>query len=159
MIQGEAIDTLPASTRLEAVGQGQPGGEMQQGAIEGSKHQATVRQLDPGVGTVPGKGRPGITQRVYVIPPGSQIGPITDAQRADLIKNSLVAGTYEQTVDRESAYELLAQRGSEAVASKPAGAGATTAPSAPNAPGAPAANEGGLMGEALLCIGRPPRPF
>ena len=95
------------------------------------------------------KGRPGITQRVYVIPPGSQIGPITDAQRADLIKNSLVAGTYEQTVDRESAYELLAQRGSEAVASKPAGAGATTAPSAPNAPGAPAANEGGLMGEAL----------
>ncbi|HRM52676.1 MAG TPA: DUF853 family protein, partial [Ottowia sp.] len=50
------------------------------------------------------KGRPSVTQRVYVIPPGSQIGPITDAQRAELIKSSLVAGTYEEAVDRESAY-------------------------------------------------------
>jgi hypothetical protein len=29
------------------------------------------------------KGRPGITERVYVLPPGSQIGPITPAQRQD----------------------------------------------------------------------------
>ena len=28
------------------------------------------------------KGRPGITERVYVLPPGSQIGPITPAQRS-----------------------------------------------------------------------------
>jgi hypothetical protein len=27
------------------------------------------------------KGRPGVTERVYVLPPGSQIGPITPAQR------------------------------------------------------------------------------
>ena len=87
------------------------------------------------------KGRPGITQRVYVIPPGSQIGPITDAQRAELIKSSLVAGTYEEAVDRESAYEILAQRGAQAV---PATAGA------PGAPGAtPAAESGGFLGEAL----------
>ena len=87
------------------------------------------------------KGRPSVTQRVYVIPPGSQIGPISDAQRAELIKSSLVAGTYEQAVDRESAYELLAQRGAQAV---PATAGA------PGAPGAtPAAESGGFLGEAL----------
>ena len=87
------------------------------------------------------KGRPGITQRVYVIPPGSQIGPITDAQRAELIKSSLVAGTYEEAVDRESAYEILALRGAQAV---PATAGA------PGAPGAtPAAESGGFLGEAL----------
>ena len=87
------------------------------------------------------KGRPSVTQRVYVIPPGSQIGPISDAQRADLIKTSLVAGTYEQAVDRESAYEILAQRGAQAV---PATAGA------PGAPGAtPAAESGGFLGEAL----------
>ena len=87
------------------------------------------------------KGRPSVTQRVYVIPPGSQIGPISDAHRADLIKTSLVAGTYEQAVDRESAYEILAQRGAQAV---PATAGA------PGAPGAtPAAESGGFLGEAL----------
>jgi hypothetical protein len=56
------------------------------------------------------KGRPGITQRVFVIPPGSQIGPITPEQRKALIKGSLVAGVYEKTEDRESAYEKLKGR-------------------------------------------------
>ena len=56
------------------------------------------------------KGRPGVTQRVYVVPPGSQIGPITPAQRQALIAQSLVAGVYEKTVDRESAHEKLKGR-------------------------------------------------
>ena len=56
------------------------------------------------------KGRPGITQRVYVLPPGSQIGPITPAQRQALRDGSLVAGVYEKTVDRDSAYEKLKGR-------------------------------------------------
>ncbi|WP_397535423.1 helicase HerA-like domain-containing protein [Roseateles sp.] len=56
------------------------------------------------------KGRPSITERVFVLPPGSQIGPITPEQRASLIKNSLVAGVYEKTVDRESAHEQLKGR-------------------------------------------------
>ncbi|MCH7342390.1 DUF853 domain-containing protein [Pelomonas sp. CA6] len=56
------------------------------------------------------KGRPSITERVYVLPPGSQIGPITPEQRQALIRNSLVAGVYEQAVDRESAYEKLTGR-------------------------------------------------
>ena len=88
------------------------------------------------------KGRPSVTERVFVLPPGSQIGPITDAQRADQIKSSLVAGTYEQMVDRESAYEKLAQRGA---AGTPGGA----AP-AGGAPGAAAPAEGGgLLGDVL----------
>ncbi len=78
------------------------------------------------------KGRPGVTERVYVLPPGSQIGPITAEQRAALIQNSLVAGVYEKVIDRESAYEKL--RG---VA--PAGAGAAPAPAPSTAPGTPAA--------------------
>ena len=53
------------------------------------------------------KGRPSITERVFVLPPGSQIGPITPAQRQQLIANSLVAGVYEKQLDRESAYEKL----------------------------------------------------
>ncbi|HLL19880.1 MAG TPA: helicase HerA-like domain-containing protein, partial [Rubrivivax sp.] len=58
------------------------------------------------------KGRPSVTQRVYVLPPGSQIGPITADQRQALIANSLVAGNYEKFVDRESAYEKLKGRAS-----------------------------------------------
>lgn len=56
------------------------------------------------------KGRPAVTQRVFVLPPGSQIGPITPEQRAKLLADSLVAGVYEKTEDRESAYERLKGR-------------------------------------------------
>ncbi|ROZ58054.1 helicase HerA-like domain-containing protein, partial [Ramlibacter sp. WS9] len=82
------------------------------------------------------KGRPSVTERVFVLPPGSQLGPITPEQRKALIAGSLVAGAYEKTVDRESAYEKLKGRAESAQA--PGG-------SAPGAPaGAPAA-EGGMF--------------
>ena len=61
-------------------------------------------------------GRPSVTQRVYVLAPGSQIGPISAEQRAALLKQSLVAGVYDEAVDRESAYELLKQRAGAAPA-------------------------------------------
>ena len=50
---------------------------------------------------------------VFVLPPGSQIGPITPEQRKALIAGSLVAGVYEKTVDRESAYEKLKGRAAQ----------------------------------------------
>ena len=56
------------------------------------------------------KGRPGVTERVYVLPPASQLGPITPAQRQAVRAQSIVAGVYEKTLDRESAYELLARQ-------------------------------------------------
>ena len=59
------------------------------------------------------KGRPSVTERVFVIPPGSQIGPISPEQRKALIAGSLVAGVYEKTVDRESAYEKLKGRAAQ----------------------------------------------
>lgn len=65
------------------------------------------------------KGRPTIVERGFVLPPASQIGPITDAERAALIAGSVVAGVYEKAVDRESAYEKLKERavqGKEAAA-------------------------------------------
>src|SRR5574343_986071 len=68
------------------------------------------------------KGRPGVTQRVFVVPPGSQIGPITPAQRQALIIHSLVAGVYEQVVDRESAHEKLKGRTASAPPAKPGAA-------------------------------------
>ena len=60
------------------------------------------------------KGRPGVVQRAFVVPPQGQIGPITDPQRRQLIQNSLVAGAYEKAVDRESAYEILKARAAQA---------------------------------------------
>jgi DNA helicase HerA-like ATPase len=68
------------------------------------------------------KGRPSVTERVYVLPPGSQIGPITPAQRQQLIASSLVAGVYEKQLDRESAYEKLMGKPA-AAAPAPAGGG------------------------------------
>ena len=52
-------------------------------------------------------GIPSIVERIKVAPPGSQLGPITVAQRRALIEGSRVAGVYEKTLDRESAYETL----------------------------------------------------
>ena len=56
------------------------------------------------------KGRPGVTERVYVLPPASQIGPISSGQRKTLIAESIVAGVYEKLVDRESAFEAIKGR-------------------------------------------------
>ena len=95
-------------------------GDMATAITELAVGEALISFLDP-------KGRPSVTERVFVLPPGSQIGPITPEQRRALIAHSLVAGAYEKTVDRESAYEKIKGR---AVAS------------ADNA--APGANPGGL---------------
>ena len=56
------------------------------------------------------KGRPTVVERAWIVPPGSRIGPVSEAERAALLKGSVVAGVYDTTQDRESAYELLQQR-------------------------------------------------
>src|SRR3954471_15501568 len=56
------------------------------------------------------KGSPCVVERAFVVPPGSQIGPIGDDERAKLIQSSDVFGHYENAVDRESAYEKLKGR-------------------------------------------------
>ena len=53
------------------------------------------------------KGSPLPVERTIVLPPQAQIGPITQSERTQLIQNSLVYGTYEKEIDRESAYEIL----------------------------------------------------
>jgi DNA double-strand break repair helicase HerA and related ATPase len=56
------------------------------------------------------KGSPGITERAWVLAPGSQLGPITPEERRKLIGGSVVGTAYEKPVDRESAYEQLKTR-------------------------------------------------
>ena len=62
------------------------------------------------------KGTPCMVERAYVVPPASQLGPITEGERAELVRRSPVAGKYDTSVDRESAYEKLTAR----TAAKPA---------------------------------------
>jgi DNA helicase HerA-like ATPase len=59
------------------------------------------------------KGRPCVVERAFVVPPGSRIGPISDAERRKIIESSTVFGHYEKTVDRDSAYEKLNGRTAE----------------------------------------------
>ena len=97
------------------------------------------------------KGRPCPTERVYVLPPGGQLGPITPEQRQSLMQTSLVAGVYEKTVDRESAYEKLLGRTQSAAGNannQPQGADGIPAPSIPQIGGNNQASGGGggLMG-------------
>ena len=66
------------------------------------------------------KGRPGITERVYVLPPASQIGPITPAERQVLRDESIVAGVYEKAQDRESAFEKIKPNPQTRVTAQPA---------------------------------------
>jgi len=117
-----------------------PGLDVETAITELQVGEALVSLLDS-------KGRPSVTERVFVIPPGSQIGPITPAQRQVLIANSLVAGSYEKTVDRESAYERL--KGRAAASPATGGGGAATAPVGTGAGtrggAAPTADDGGGM--------------
>jgi DNA helicase HerA-like ATPase len=108
--------------------------------------KAAILELAVGealVSLLDAKGTPGITERAYVCPPGSQIGPISVDERRALIAGSVVAGVYEKAVDRESAFELLRQRAGGDAA--PAGGG-KAAPALPGSAPAGEAAGGGLMG-------------
>jgi uncharacterized protein len=77
------------------------------------------------------KGRPALTERVFVLPPGSQIGPIEPDQRKALVANSIVAGVYERSIDRESAYEALKGGNTSAEKSRRTETGNTPSTAAP----------------------------
>jgi uncharacterized protein len=110
-----------------------PGLDVETAITELAVGEALISFLDD-------KGRPCPTERVFVLPPGSQIGPITAEQRKVLLAQSLVAGVYEKTIDRESAYEILKGRAvvsadahasaQQQNASSPATTGATPLPQA-----------------------------
>jgi uncharacterized protein len=111
--------------------------------------KAAIMELGVGealVSLLDAKGTPGITERAWVLPPSSRIGPITPDERKALIGSSVVAGVYEKAVDRDSAFEMLKQRAEAeppatgGMRGRPEGVGKGTAAPAP----APAS--GGMMG-------------
>lgn len=60
------------------------------------------------------KGVPGIVQRTLIRPPFSQLGPVSDEERAEAIKASPMAEKYGKKLNRESAQEKLTKRAEEA---------------------------------------------
>jgi DNA helicase HerA-like ATPase len=119
-----AAETMRANPKLDA----------EKAILELGVGEALVSFLDA-------KGTPGITERAWVLAPGSQLGPITPEDRKRLIANSAVAGAYEKTVDRESAFEMLKKRAGGAGAPATAAGG-----SKGGGPAAPAESGGGILG-------------
>lgn len=56
------------------------------------------------------QGTPQIVERGWVMPPYSSFTPITPEERQVIIGQSIVAGVYDQAIDRDSAYEMLQKK-------------------------------------------------
>jgi hypothetical protein len=85
------------------------------------------------------KGRPNMVERAFVLPPASRIGAISIEERKAVIARSPVAGVYEKTVDRDSAYEKLAHR--------------VAASAQPPSIGTPGTPTGGIVGSIADSLG------
>jgi len=88
------------------------------------------------------KGRPSVVERAWILPPASRIGPVTPQERQQSIDSSLVHGHYEQTIDRESAFEKLKAAAQTRMGSASAPVGGGRQSQAPSG-GTPSA--GGVM--------------
>lgn len=124
-----AAETMRANSKIDAV----------KAILELGVGEALVSFLDT-------KGTPGVTERAWVLAPGSQLGPITPEERRQLISNSIVAGVYEKAVDRESAFEMLKARAESAAAAGDARGKQAPSSSTP----APAGGMTGGIGDILF---------
>jgi len=66
------------------------------------------------VSTLQADGTPSIVQRALIKPPLSRIGPATPPELEQVMARSPCAGMYDDSVDRESAFEILAARTAKA---------------------------------------------
>ena len=100
------------------------------------------------------KGRPCMVERAFIVPPGSQLGPLDAAERKKAIESATTYGHYEKVVDRESAYEKLKGRttdrqGAAAPAGQPSAQDGT--PDAqPPAGGGFGGSMGGVLSDVLF---------
>ena len=112
-----------------------PGLDTAKVIMELGKGEALVSMLE-------GNGIPSMVQRTLIRPPSARVGPITPEERAAIMAKSPVGHVYDQTVDRESAFEKLQQRAEQK--SQP--------------PAEAAAGGGGLLGgilDSVLGTGTP----
>ena len=105
-----------------------PGIDTEKAITELAVGEALVSLLDE-------KGRPGIVERAWILPPGSRIGPATAQERQQSIRASMLFGQYENAVDRESAYEKLRAAASSRLPGQDAPAQTGAAEAAPTSSG------------------------
>jgi hypothetical protein len=82
----------------------------------------TITELAVGealVSVLDEKGSPTMVEQALIYPPRSRLNPLTAEERTQIIRNSVLYGHYEKTVDRESAYEKLKAR-TEEIKAEPA---------------------------------------
>jgi DNA helicase HerA-like ATPase len=83
-----------------------------------------------------GNGTPSMVERAMICPPTARVGPLTPEERRTIVARSPVKGKYDQTVDSESAHEVLQRRVKQAAESDP-----VTTPEQAEAPAS-----GGILG-------------
>ena len=79
----------------------------------GFETEDTITELGVGealVSVLDAKGRPQVVGQTLIRPPASRLGPATKAERQAVLKASAMGGKYDQSVDRDSAHEMLARR-------------------------------------------------
>ncbi|TFF20667.1 DUF853 family protein [Jiella endophytica] len=62
------------------------------------------------VSTLGKGGVPSVVERTLIRPPAARLGPVSDEERAETMRQSPVAGLYDHSIDSESAYEILVER-------------------------------------------------
>ena len=70
-------------------------------------------------------GAPSMAQHAYVLPPESRMGPLEDAERAEIVQKSILNSKYETMIDSVSAYEVITGKTPQAPAGASAGGGYT----------------------------------
>lgn len=75
--------------------------------------EEAITQLGIGealVSVLEDKGVPSMVARTLIRPPSAQVGPLLPEERRAVMSASPVGGLYDQTVDRESAFEVLSRK-------------------------------------------------
>jgi DNA helicase HerA-like ATPase len=75
--------------------------------------ETAIREVGTGeavVSLLEAKGVPAMVSRTLIRPPESRMGPVTETERAETMAASPVTGRYDETIDRESAHEILSTR-------------------------------------------------
>ncbi|MGZ5836485.1 MAG: helicase HerA-like domain-containing protein [Xanthobacteraceae bacterium] len=99
-----------------------------------------------------GNGTPSMVERAMIRPPSARLGPITPEERKAIMDKSPVKGKYDQTVDPESAYEVLTKRVQQGGAVPPP-AGSTAPGQAAPAPGSTPEPQAGWLDKVGGIVG------
>lgn len=118
------------------------------------KTDEAIMELETGealVSLLDEKGAPSVVQRAKILFPLSQIGAITEGQRADIVRGSRLAGKYDKIIDRESAFEVLLKE-SESLTAQDTQSGRGTSDGPKTSKGESSSKKKGILSKVLKAI-------